>query len=581
MGMIFLWLILSVATMSIQEWIASSLKWRAKDLETAIRRLLGNNQLWAEQFYAHPLIQALSKQTGKKPSYIPANKFALALYDIVMTAGTEQSFIQQQLLSAKKDIEQAPNQFIPFIGYLFKRIGKHIGKLANTISYFFGSDKGNPEQKFEELLKLAQKLFSENQSAALGDLQEHLKAFFLGIIDDKTTLNNGKEVNITSADFLKAYPTFQHSILALLQIILDHQPTLKMRWAEIMVHNDEKLVSKAKTELEGDQTLREKLHTLVEEKAASLDLENENIEFVIASIRQTLDEIDFLPAINRIQELIGNAQGMEALQSLNPPLYKSLSQLSNDTIGIANTPQIQESVRNRFAITAANLGQEEFKLATMRLNSETWFNESMDRLGGWYKRKATVLAFILGFALAAFLNVDSIALAQHLWREPAVRKALAANATEFANANSEIPTVKIEDDNIDTAVKYFNTQFQDLNVPLGWKFTTTEIKAGQDCSWFPIGKNTVWGMKTEVPKAELGKSVMNDTLTETDVPQAELVAACQKISNFPNSTAGFFMKFLGILFSAAAAAQGSPFWFDILKKVVNIRGSGASPDEKK
>ena len=30
-GMVFVWLILSVATMSIQEWIASYLKWRAND----------------------------------------------------------------------------------------------------------------------------------------------------------------------------------------------------------------------------------------------------------------------------------------------------------------------------------------------------------------------------------------------------------------------------------------------------------------------------------------------------------------------------------------------------------------------
>jgi hypothetical protein len=46
-------------------------------------------------------------------------------------------------------------------------------------------------------------------------------------------------------------------------------------------------------------------------------------------------------------------------------------------------------------------------------------------------------------------------------------------------------------------------------------------------------------------------------------------------------TAGWTFKILGIAFSAAAAAQGAPFWFDILKKVVNIRGSGANPDEKK
>lgn len=39
-------------------------------------------------------------------------------------------------------------------------------------------------------------------------------------------------------------------------------------------------------------------------------------------------------------------------------------------------------------------------------------------------------------------------------------------------------------------------------------------------------------------------------------------------------------KVMGILLSAFAAAQGSPFWFYILKKIVNIRGSGKNPDEK-
>src|SRR5574342_380419 len=104
-GMIFMWLILSIATMSVQEWIASYLRWRSKDLETAIRRLLGD-QVWAEQLYMHPLIQGLSKKMGVRPSYIPADKFALALYDLVMTAGTEQSFIQQQLLAAKQEIQK-------------------------------------------------------------------------------------------------------------------------------------------------------------------------------------------------------------------------------------------------------------------------------------------------------------------------------------------------------------------------------------------------------------------------------------------------------------------------------------------
>jgi hypothetical protein len=557
-GMIFVWLILSVATMSIQEWIASYLKWRANDLEAAIRRLLGNSQLWAAQLYAHPLIQGLSKKPGRKPSYIPANKFALALADVVVTAGTEQSFIQQQLLAAKQEIDQAPNQILPFLGYLFKRFGKYIAGLLHSIAYFFGSNRGVPEQKFEDLLKLTQKLFQQSHSAALGELHAKLKDFFLGITSDKITLDNGKEVTISSADFLNAYPSFRNSILNLLGIVLEHQPHLKLRWAEIIVYNNKKLIAKVEKELAQGQTLREKLHEIIQEKASHLDLGQENIESVIASVRQTLGEIDFFPLINYIQDLIGTAQGMDALQTLNPSLYKSLSQLRDDVIGIANTPSILEEVRTRFAIAAANLGQEEQKLATMRLNSETWFNESMDRLSGWYKRKAQILAFLLGLILAAALNVDSVALVDHLWKEPAVREALAANATEFANANSELPTVPVGGDQITGPVAYFNAQFEGLNLPLGWSYEPVTLEPNQTCRLIPFGRNVVWGIQDK-----------------------NVADVCQKIANAPTNSAQWFLKFLGIIFSAAAAAQGAPFWFDILKKVVNIRGSGANPDEKK
>lgn len=254
------------------------------------------------------------------------------------------------------------------------------------------------------------------------------------------------------------------------------------------------------------------------------------------------------------------------MQKLNPSLHKSLQLLHGDIIGIANNTQMMEAVRTRFAIAAVNLEKAEHNLAAMRLNSETWFNESMDRLSGWYKRKATLLAFIIGLALAAVLNVDSIALAQHLWREPAVREALVANATEFTKENPSLPTVPIEGDEIVSAVDYFNAQFKDLNVPLGWIYEEhdlaiyTENGAAkfETCSLIPIGEHVIWGIQDR------------DDITK-----------CQKIANAPANSAELFLKLLGFVLSAGAAAQGAPFWFDLLKKLVNIRGAGANPDEKK
>jgi hypothetical protein len=34
---------------------------------------------------------------------------------------------------------------------------------------------------------------------------------------------------------------------------------------------------------------------------------------------------------------------------------------------------------------------------------------------------------------------------------------------------------------------------------------------------------------------------------------------------------------MGCVITAAAAAQGAPFWFDILAKLVNVRSSGMRP----
>ena len=48
----------------------------------------------------------------------------------------------------------------------------------------------------------------------------------------------------------------------------------------------------------------------------------------------------------------------------------------------------------------------------------------------------------------------------------------------------------------------------------------------------------------------------------------------------PDNLTGWLTKLLGLVITGAAAAQGAPFWFDILKKFVNVRGTGTNPSEK-
>jgi hypothetical protein len=90
-GMIFVYLLLSLLCSAISEYIESMLQNRAKDLEKGIRLLLndsdGKGEDLAKKLYAHGLVRPLYRDLGKLPSYIPARTFALALWNMASSSG--------------------------------------------------------------------------------------------------------------------------------------------------------------------------------------------------------------------------------------------------------------------------------------------------------------------------------------------------------------------------------------------------------------------------------------------------------------------------------------------------------------
>lgn len=93
-GIIFLFLMLSLICSAINELIEVALKNRAKDLDRGICELLSdpNALTIVPKLYAHPLISGLYKGTfdtknlGELPSYIPSRTFTLALLDVLRPA---------------------------------------------------------------------------------------------------------------------------------------------------------------------------------------------------------------------------------------------------------------------------------------------------------------------------------------------------------------------------------------------------------------------------------------------------------------------------------------------------------------
>ena len=150
---------------------------------------------------------------------------------------------------------------------------------------------------------------------------------------------------------------------------------------------------------------------------------------------------------------------------------------------------------------------------------EAWFNSSMDRVSGWYKRRAQLIILILGVCVALLMNVNSLSLANDLWVHKAQREALVASAQGYSQTSGS-SVAGLEQYGLQTRI----AELGKYNLPVGW---------GTD-DW-------------------------------------------NRIKRFD----GLFIlhSLLGWILTAFAISLGAPFWFDLLNKFVVVR-STVKPREK-
>src|ERR1700751_1067717 len=108
-------------------------------------------------------------------------------------------------------------------------------------------------------------------------------------------------------------------------------------------------------------------------------------------------------------------------------------------------------------------------LARFRDNLESWFNSAMERASGWYKRRAQVVIFVLGFAAAILLNVNSITIAKDLWSNKAKRDVLVSAAQGYLGKQSQPADVNAPAAGLDPGLKNDLDELQRLGLTFGRK----------------------------------------------------------------------------------------------------------------
>jgi hypothetical protein len=188
--------------------------------------------------------------------------------------------------------------------------------------------------------------------------------------------------------------------------------------------------------------------------------------------------------------------GIQEIKKINPESGKYLETLFNDTEG---------------------------KIDKFQESAEQWFNETMDRTSGWYKKQTQKITLIVAFVIACSFNVDTIGIVQNLSTNPELATKMGDMTDKYTKANKD-SKVEIPQDTINyyfrTAQKQIDTDIKNTNslLGLGWNFEE---------------KN--WEYK-------------------------------------------IFQHLVGIMLTAIAISFGAPFWFDLLSKLMQLRGS-KKPEE--
>lgn len=168
------------------------------------------------------------------------------------------------------------------------------------------------------------------------------------------------------------------------------------------------------------------------------------------------------------------------------------------------------------------LNDASYELDTFKEKINGWYNDVMDRAAGWYKRNIQILVTFVGLVVAVIFNADTISVYQRLESNPEELKEIVTMAEAYAQKNElDIQTDSTIQQQWNQVNHLIQDELQQANSPLGLGWHPEDLKNMGPSDWV--------------------------------------------------------IKILGWIVTALAVSLGAPFWFDLLKKLVNIKAAGNEP----
>jgi hypothetical protein len=198
--------------------------------------------------------------------------------------------------------------------------------------------------------------------------------------------------------------------------------------------------------------------------------------------------------------------------------------------GLGALPPAMSPLKASLEALAKNSGDD---LGRFRASVEQWYDDHMDRVSGWYKRRVAAITLATGAILVILLNVNALTIGRALYTESTVSAAISNVAAKV----SSCPPAESQQDCL-ADVQARLSAAATAGLPIGWG-TVSDCRPPEGrCNW----------------------------LDQRGI-----------LSRHGNSGGQLALVIIGFLVVLTALVPGAQFWFSLLSKLSILRATGPKP----
>jgi hypothetical protein len=232
---------------------------------------------------------------------------------------------------------------------------------------------------------------------------------------------------------------------------------------------------------------------------------------------------------------------------------------------VKSNGNLHEVLKNLLA-TSANIKELQEKI-------ETWFNNYMQRVSGWYKSHSVITVRLIAIILTLIFNINVIKLAKTIYNDGKLRSSMVAMAEGIT-------------DNPQPITHFYTNTFEKENADKDSAFKKRINDAGSDITARSKIEHERDSVMAVLAKKYTDKNIaaiksFTSQLDSTGLPlgwkkdawKKDVLGGKKGLDSVPN----FLLVLIGLIIGAGCISMGAPFWFDMLNKLVNVRRTGVKP----